>query len=244
MGISVVVTSGKGGVGKSTATVGLGRALTKLHRRVLMIDCDAGLRTLDKLTGIEKNLVFDISDVIHGRCAPIDAIYTCGQSNNLFVIPGASAPKGIIRPEVMKKFIEMLKRYYDYILLDSPAGVGRGFTSAACAADRAVVVCNPDPVSVRSAGIVREALEELGISERHLLINRFSDDFFDTIASYEDLDKVIDNAGIKLLGVVPEDYNLAASFLNGREANETGEGMMAFSRVASRLEGEMIPILM
>lgn len=241
MGVSTVITSGKGGVGKSTVSLGLGRALAKRGRRVLLVDCDAGLRSLDRMTGAEENLVFDISDVVYGRCAPAEAIYPCGEEG-LFLLPAPSQSENRIRPGVMRKLVPLLQRYYDHVLLDSPAGVGGGFRSAACAADRALIVCSPDPVCVRGVAVARELLEKLGLSQIRLVINRFNGELFSETGAYGDLDGVIDAGGVRLMGVVPEDFSLAAAFLRGKEAKEDSKGMMALCRIAGRLEGESIPI--
>lgn len=241
MGVSTVITSGKGGVGKSTVSLGLGRALAKRGRRVLLVDCDAGLRSLDRMTGTEENLVFDISDVVYGRCAPAEAIYPCGEEG-LFLLPAPSQSENRIRPGVMRKLVPLLQRYYDHVLLDSPAGVGGGFRSAACAADRALIVCSPDPVCVRGVAVARELLEKLGLSQIRLVINRFNGELFSETGAYGDLDGVIDAGGVRLMGVVPEDFSLAAAFLRGKEAKEDSKGMMALCRIAGRLEGESIPI--
>lgn len=242
MGIATVITSGKGGVGKSTVAVGLGRALAQRGRRVLLVDCDAGLRSLDRMTGTEENLVFDIADVVFARCSPVEAIYPCGGAEGLFLMPAPSLGEDMIRPGVMKKLVPLLKRYFDHVLLDSPAGVGSGFRSAASGADRALVVCNSDPVCVRSAGVARELLGKLGVPEMRLVINRFNRELFRETDAYSDLDGVIDGAGIRLMGVVPEDFALAASFLQGKSAREDSPGMKALCRVAGRLEGETIPL--
>lgn len=244
MGVSAVIISGKGGVGKSTITVGLGRTLAEKGRRVLLVDCDAGLRSLDRMTGVEQELVFDISDVVRGRCAPVDAIYPCAEAERLFMLPAPASQQDAVKPAVMKRFVPLLKRYYDYVLLDAPAGVDRTVTAAACAADKALVVCSPDPVCVRGSVAVREMLDELGVREKGLIINRFNGEFFDTVSAYEDLDAVIDDTGIRLMGVVPEDYSLAAAYLKGKAAPGTLRGMMAISRITARFEGEMIPIVL
>jgi len=260
MGIATVITSGKGGVGKSTVAVGLGRALAARGRRVLLVDCDAGLRGLDRLSGTEDSLVYDISDVVFGRCSPAQAIYPCrtegleeqpgkkGQpaqeepSEGLFLLPAPVHVEDMVRPAVMRRLIPLLKRYYDHVLLDSPAGVGMGFQSAACAADRALVLCGPDPVSVRSAANVRMLLQQLGIEDMRLIINQFDRGFFRETGAFHDLDGVIDAAGVQLGALVPADHSLAAAFLRGRPASADSPGMLAISRAAARLEGENVPM--
>ena len=241
MGIATVITSGKGGVGKSTAAVGLGRALARRGRRVLLIDCDAGLRSLDRLTGTEESLIYDIADVVYGRCSPAQAIYPCGE-DGLFLLPAPVNVDDRIPPVVMGRLAPLLKRYYDHVLLDSPAGVGAGFQSAASAADRALVLCSPDPVCVRSTASVRRLLEGLGVEELRLLINPLDVNLFLETDAFYDLDSVVDACGIRLIGVVPRDRRLAAATLKGRAAPENSPGQMAFCRVAARLEGEAVPI--
>ena len=188
MGVSTVITSGKGGVGKSTVSVGLGRALAQRGRRVLLIDCDAGLRSLDRMTGTEEALVFDLSDVIQGRCAPADAIYPCTETEGLFLLPAPSSGEDMASPSVMRR------------------------------------------------------LELLAVPELRLVINRFNSRLFDETGVYSDLDNVIDASSIRLFGVVPEDYSLAAAFLKGKKAEEHSKGMMALCRIAGRLDGETIPL--
>lgn len=263
MGIATVITSGKGGVGKSTAAVGLGRALAARGRRVLLVDCDAGLRGLDRLSGTEDGLVYDISDVVFGRCSPAQAIYPCrtqdppgdgakkekpseegGQAAELgmFLLPAPVHVQDMVRPPVMRRLVPLLKRYYDHVLLDSPAGVGMGFQSAACAADRALVLCGPDPVSVRSAASVRTLLQQLEIEDMRLVINQFDRGLFRETGAFEDLDGVIDASGIQLGALIPLDHSLAAAFLRGRPAPAGSPGMLAMSRTAARLEGENVPM--
>ena len=136
MGAITVITSGKGGVGKSTTTVGLACALSRRGRRVLLIDGDAGLRSLDRMLGVESSLVYDISDVAAGRCEPIRAIYPCPGFNGLFLLPAPGKEDNIIPPEIMRQLVPLLASYYDHVLVDSPAGVGLGFLSAIAAAQR------------------------------------------------------------------------------------------------------------
>ena len=154
------------------------------------------------------------------------------------MLPAPAQGDDLVRPVVMRRLIPLLKRYYDHVLLDSPAGVGIGFRAAACGADRALVICSPDPVCVRSASSVRQLLDKLGVPDRKLVINRFNGDFFDETGAYRDLDSVIDAAGLRLFGLVPEDITMAAAFLTGQSAPERSGGMMAMARIAARLEGE------
>lgn len=244
MGAVTVITSGKGGAGKSTTAVGLGRALSQKGGRVLLVDCDAGLRTLDRMTGIEESLVYDSADVVAGRCAPIDAIYPCPAFPGLYVMPAPARGEDMVPQRLMRRLAPLLKAYYDHVLLDSPAGVGRGFAAAACGADRALVVCTPDPVCVRGAAVAKGLLDNLGILKQRLVINRYNSDLFEKISLMEDLDKVIDETGIRLLGVVPEDLSLAAAVFRGEEAPAGAKGMMALKRLAGRLTGERIPVIL
>ena len=242
MGFSTVITSGKGGAGKSTVSVGLGYAFSRQGSRVLLVDCDAGLRSLDRMLGIEENLVFDISDVVCGRCAPAEAIYPCPGQEGLFLLPAPVSAEALVPVGVMRRLVPMLQQYFDHVILDSPAGVSAGFAAAVCAADRAVVISGADPVGVRSASSVRTLLEGYPVKEIRLVINRFNEAYFRTTGTYEDLDEVIDRSGIRLLGLVPEDLPMAARIVSGKRPPESTPGMMALSRIASRIQGERVPI--
>ncbi len=243
MGVVTVICSGKGGVGKSTVSVGLGRALSIKGRNVLLIDCDAGLRTLDKMTGIEKELLFDISDVTDGNCAPINAIYHVKNTNGLHVLPAPMSITGMPVPKVMAKLVTMLKKYYDHVIIDSPAGIGNGFKTAAISADKALIISNPDPVCVRSTERVGELIGEMGIKNKRLIINKFNEVLFNKIDVAKDLDGIVDDTGVRLLGVIPEDYELAARFLKGKSVSKTSDSMLSFMRIAARFEGESVPLL-
>ena len=259
MGSAIVVTSGKGGVGKSTVSLGLAAHFGACGERVLLIDCDAGLRSLDRMTGTEEALVFDSADVVAGRCTPAEAIYPCGAMPGVSLMPAPASGEDLISAPVMLRLVPMLKRYFDRVILDSPAGVGRGFRAAAAAADRALIVCNSDPVCIRDAAIVRRLLQELNVEDRRLVINRFNVDYFRSItagadpkkgqaepaaALLHDLDDVIDQSGVQLIGVVPEDYTLSGAFARGRLAPADAPGRMALSRIASRMDGISVPLML
>lgn len=242
MGAITVITSGKGGVGKSTLTSGLGFALSKRGRRVLLIDGDAGLGCLDHMLGVEEQKVFDIADVVSGRVEPLKAVYSCPFSEGLFLMPAPATEDDLISPDIMKQLLSVLGRYYDHVLIDCPAGVGGGFQSAIAAAKRALVVSTPDPVCLNGAKKTRALLEEYGVRQQRLIINRFSSRNFRTQNVYPDLDSVIDAAGIRLIAVVPEDALLAAAAANSVPASPKSFGAMALGRLAARLEGEHVPL--
>ena len=257
MGSAIVVTSGKGGVGKSTVSLGLAAQFAANGERVLLIDCDAGLRSLDRMTGTEEELVYDSSDVVAGRCAPAQAIYPCPAMPGVSLMPAPASGEDLVPAHVMERLVPMLKKYFDRVILDSPAGVGRGFKAAAVAADSALIVCNSDPVCIRDAAIVRRLLEELGITERRLVINRFHADYFRSMmpavgkkstsdetdaAFFRDLDDVIDLSGVQLIGIVPDDKTLSAAFTCGKLPGADTPGLMAIARIASRLNGISVPL--
>ncbi len=248
MSSAYVLTSGKGGVGKSTVAVGLAAQFAAGGERVLLVDCDAGLRSLDRMTGTESTVVYDSSDVVAGRCAPAQAVYPCPTMPGVSLMPAPLCGEDLIPEHAMTRLVPLLKRYFDRVILDSPAGVGRGFRSAAAAADAALVVCSPDPVCIRDAAAVGALLSEMGVEERRLVINRFSPAHFDAVAGGEgpgalrDLDDVIDLSGIRLAGVVPEDRAFAARLLRGELPSAGTPGMAALQRIAARLSGVAVPL--
>lgn len=248
MGTAIVVTSGKGGVGKSTVSLGLAAQFAAGGQRVLLLDCDAGLRSLDRMTGTEEGLLFDSSDVVAGRCAPAEAIYACEAFPGVSLMPAPARGEDLVPAHAMQRLVPMLCRYFDRVLLDSPAGVGRGFRAAAAGAESAVIVCNPDPVCIRDAAAVRGLLLEAGVQTQRLVINRFDASYFRGLAKASaengcrDLDDVIDTSGVRLLGVVPEDGAMAASMALGRPPAGDTPGMTALARIVSRLNGVAVPI--
>mgnify|MGYP000865076450 CR=1 FL=1 len=237
-----VIASGKGGAGKSTVTAGLGAALAARGRRVLLIDGDAGLGCLDHMLGVSERRVFDLADVVSGAAEPDKAVYVSSFSPNLFLLPAPGAEEDVVSPDIMRELAGVFSRYYDYVLIDSPAGVGQGFFSAAAAARRALLVATPDPVCLRDTAQTRLRLREAGVAQQRLVINRFSGAAFRRQGYYRDLDAVIDAAGVRLIAVVPDDPRLAAAAANARPAPEKSPGGMALARLAARMEGERVPL--
>lgn len=242
MGAVTVITSGKGGVGKSTVTAGLGTALARRGRRVLLVDADAGLPSLDLFLSCREEQVYDLSDVVAGRTAVSRALYPCPFCRGLWLLPAPAREADIVSPSVMRQLIRAVSPYYDHILIDCPAGLGMGFRSAAAAAQRGLAVATPDAVSLRGCETTRRALEEEGISQQRLIVNRFSAAAFRTQKTFRDLDHVIDTAGIRLIGVVPEDPAIPLRESAGEPLPEKSPAALAFARMAARLEGETIPL--
>lgn len=240
MAIVTAVVSGKGGVGKSTLSAGIGAALARRGERVLLVDCDAGLRSQDVLLGVTEHLVFDASDVMEGRCSPEQAIYECASCPGLSMI---AAPMGKpLLPEVSRALVQTLSRDFDRILMDGPAGIGSGFAAAIAPAKEALVIATPDAVSVRSGSVVRSELERAGIQSYRLVLNRFSAMRFIKAGSFQDLDALIDRVGVQLIGVVPEDPSVPLMASKGIPLLSRGVCSEAFMRIAARLCGERVPL--
>lgn len=242
MGKVTVITSGKGGTGKSTVTAGLGAALVRRGSRVLLIDCDAGMRGIDLMLGVSGELVFDIADIINGNCPPASAIYPCRTVPELYILPAPQNIRDELSPSVMKQLTRVLKGYYDHILIDCPAGIGMGFETAVAPADRAVLVTNAEPLSVRGCDKVRRKLQYCSVDDISLIINRFSEKKFRKLDAYPDLDAVIDEAGARLLGVVPEDLAGANASQKGLPIEGSMKAAEAFDRIAARLDGKEAPL--
>lgn len=243
MGKVTVITSGKGGTGKSTVTAGLGAALVRRGDRVLVIDCDAGMRGIDLMLGVSGELVFDIADIISGNCSPARAIYPCKTVPELYILPAPQNIRDEISPSVMKQLVDVLKGHYDHILVDCPAGIGAGFEASAAPADRAVLVTNPEPLSVRGCDKVRRQLQYYDIKDISLIINKFNERRFRKMDAYEDLDAVIDEAGARLLGIVPEDTLAANASQKGLPIEGRIPAAFALDRIASRLDGIYVSLL-
>ena len=240
MGTITVVTSGKGGAGKSTVSAGLGCAMARLGKNVLLLDGDAGLRSLDLILGVGDETVYDLADVFAGRCEPIRAIYPSPVCERVSVIPAPVALDQLCSPEDMRRLCRGFTRYYDEVIVDCPAGVGPGFETAVAAADRALVVTTPDLVCARDAGIIRDLLYRRRLPAR-LLINRLR------VAPIvrgktPDVDDVIDMAGLQLIGILPDDEQVAIASANGQPLPAGCEAFTALSNIARRLCGEDVPL--
>lgn len=239
----IVIASGKGGTGKSTVAVGLGTALAQSGCKVLLIDCDSGMRGLDIMLGITQNLVFDIADAVSGSCTVENTVYPCPGKQGLFLMPAPLNAYDEIAPQVLGQLVEGVADIFDYVIIDSPAGVGSGFDAAAYPATRGLVVVNTEPTSVRGGQNVANKLRSLGIDDIRLVINRFNKQTFRKMGLYEDLDEVIDITSLQLIGIIPEDYQLAAAIQSGKSGSDTGIGMKCLTKLARRIQGITEPLL-
>ncbi len=229
----IAVVSAKGGAGKSTVSAGLGRALSGRGFRVLLVDMDAALRSLDILLNVGDKLLFDWGDVLSGGCEGGKALIKAG--DNLFLLGAPAAALSVDR----QAFAAMITDYaaiFDFIILDSPAGLEQGFMLSVLAAGEALIVATPDDISIRAAATAAERVQADGDKSCRLVINRYR-----YAQSPRGIDSVIDGTAVRLIGVVPEDAALtlvAAGQPLSRSAPSTG----AFLRIAGRLLGEKVPL--
>ena len=239
----IVITSGKGGVGKTTTTANLGTGLAKLDKKVVMIDTDIGLRNLDVVMGLENRIVYNLVDVVEGNCRIKQALIKDKRYPNLCLLPSAQTrDKSSVTPEQMIKLIEELKEDFDYILLDCPAGIEQGFKNA-IAADRALIVTTPEVSPVRDADRIIGLLEANEIHKIDLIVNRLRMDMVKRgdMMSIED---VIEILAVDLIGAVPDDDSIVVSTNQGEPCvgNDSLAGQ-AYMNICRRVLGEDVPML-
>lgn len=211
MARKIVITSGKGGVGKTTVCAKLGINLAKLGFRVVLIDVDIGLNNLDVVMGIENQVVFDITDVIMGKCRAKQALVQDRQVSSLYVMPSAHAYNKVnILGEHIKNVLDMLEGSYDYILIDCPAGVEAGFQRAVFSANEALIVVTPHLSAIRDASKVSAILKDSGITSQGLVINRMRGDLL-LEGQLLNVESIVKNLNLPLLGVIPEDDAIGTS---------------------------------
>lgn len=239
----IVVTSGKGGVGKTTTTASLGAALAIKGKRVLVVDADIGLRNLDVILGLENRIVFNLVDVAKKVCKPAQAIIKSKRSNNLFLLPASQTDdKDVVTEDEVREVIDQYRKEFHFILVDSPAGIEQGFKNACAAADKGLIVTTPEIPAIRDADRVIGLLSARGV-EVNLIINRID---FDMVRRGDMLSvaDVQDILGVELLGVVERDQNVIVAANCGEPVayNPKSEAGQAFMRIAGRLCGEKISI--
>lgn len=241
MGTAIVVTSGKGGTGKTSLTAGVASCLAALGRRVLCIDMDVGLRNLDIALGMTDCALMDFTDVILGRCPLERAAAPHPELVGLSLLTAPVNRDEAMDSEGILRLLEQARARYDYVLMDSPAGVGRGFRLAAGGADRAIVVSTSDASSLRDA---QRAVAELSLEQIQLVVNRVQPRLLHQLRST--IDDAMDAAGLPLLGVVPEDERVMLSANRGVPLIldcRGGGAALAYLNIAKRLEGLRVPVM-
>ena len=240
----IVVTSGKGGVGKTTTTANLGTGLAKLNKKVVLVDTDIGLRNLDVVLGLENRIVYNLVDVVDGNCKISQALIKDKKVDGLYLLPAAQTrDKDAVTPDQMKTLVEDLRKDFDYIILDCPAGIEQGFKNAIAAADRALVVTTPEVSAVRDADRIIGLLEANEIKNIRLIVNRLNIDMVKhgNMMTAEDVVEVL---SVDLIGVVPYDEKIVVSTNTGTPlaGDDTLVGQ-SYMNVSKRIMGEDVPFL-
>ena len=240
----IVVTSGKGGVGKTTSTANIGAGLARMNKKVVLVDTDIGLRNLDVVMGLENRIIYNLVDVIEGTCRLKQALIRDKHYPGLYLLPSAQTrDKSAVMPEQMIKLADGLKDIFDYVILDCPAGIEQGFKNAIAAAGRAIVVTTPEVSSIRDADRIIGLLEHAGIKKIDLVVNRIRMDMVKRgeMMSVED---VLDILAVNLLGAIPDDENIVLAANHGEPVigSDSLSGQ-AYMNIARRIAGETVPLL-
>ena len=240
-----VVTSGKGGVGKTTTTANIGTALAMDGHKVVLLDADIGLRNLDLIMGLENRVVYDLVNVVEGKCRLKQALIKDKRHKDLYMLPAAQTrDKDAVSAEQMKALCDELRKEFDYILIDCPAGIEQGFKNAISGADEAIVVTTPEVSAVRDADRIIGLLEANEIREPQLIVNRVRIDMVKNgnMMSVED---IVELLATKLLGVVPDDQEIIITSNKGEPAaiNTKSRIGMAYKNIAQRIQGHQVPLM-
>lgn len=245
MSEAIVITSGKGGVGKTTTTANIGTGLASLGKKVVVVDGDTGLRNLDVLMGLENRIVFTLLDVVEERCRLKQALIKDKRFPNLYLMPTAQTrDKNDVTTEQMLNLVRELKQEFDYVIIDCPAGIEQGFENAIVGADRALIVVNPEVTSVRDADRVIGKLDAKGLDDHQLIVNRLDYEMVKR-GDMLDVSDILDSLAIKLIGIVPVDEEITIATNKGEPVvlNNKAASGQAFNHIAKRILGEEIPFV-
>lgn len=245
MGEVIVITSGKGGVGKTTTTANIGTGLALQGKKVVLIDTDIGLRNLDVVMGLENRIVYDLVDVVEGSCRMKQALIKDKRYEGLHLLPAAQTrDKNAVTPQQMVTLCDELKKEFDFILVDCPAGIEQGFKNAIAGADKALVVTTPEVSAVRDADRIIGLLEANEIKNPRLIVNRVRQDMVKR-GDMMSIDDIIDILAIDLIGVVPDDENIIISTNRGEPAVTDNKSLagQAYRNITRRVMGEEVPLL-
>jgi septum site-determining protein MinD len=245
VGEAIVVTSGKGGVGKTTTSANLGTALALQGKKVCMVDTDIGLRNLDVVMGLENRIIYDLVDVVEGRCRLQQALIKDKRFDELYLLPAAQTKdKHAVSPESVRTIILELKNDFEYVIIDCPAGIEQGFKNAVAGADKAIVVTTPENAAVRDADRIIGLLENEKIQSPKLIINRIRPNMMKK-GEMLDIDEICQVLAIDLLGIVPDDEYVIKAANAGEPTvmNPTSRAAIAYRNIARRVLGDTVPLM-
>ena len=244
MGEAIVITSGKGGVGKTTTTANIGTALALMDKKICLIDTDIGLRNLDVIMGLENRIIYDIVDVIEGRCKLQQALIQDKRFESLSLLPAAqTSDKSAVTTDGMEQIVAELKQDYDYIIIDCPAGIEQGFQNAVAGADQAIVITTPEKSSVRDADRIIGLLEQYDMERPRLVINRIRHHMMKD-GDMLDIDNIIQILSIDLIGIVMDDDEVIKASNQGEPIalKSNSKASIAYRNIARRILGESVPV--
>ncbi|WP_409341656.1 septum site-determining protein MinD [Paenibacillus sp. MBLB4367] len=245
MGKAIVVTAGKGGVGKTTSTANIGTALALQGKKVVMVDTDIGLRNLDVVMGLENRIVYDLINVVEGRCRLQQALVKDKRFDELYMLPAAQTKdKDAVTPEQVRDIVLELKKDFDFVLIDCPAGIEQGFKNAVAGAEEAIVVTTPERTAVRDADRVIGLLETNKIHSPKLLINRVRNNMVRS-GDMLDIDEICSVLAVELLGIVPDDEAVIKAVNIGEPTvmNPSSKASIAYRNIARRMLGDSVPLM-
>lgn len=246
MAKTIVITSGKGGVGKTTSTANIGTALALQGKKVCLIDMDIGLRNLDVVLGLENRIIYDVIDVIEGRAKVHQALIKDKRFDDLlFLLPAAQhADKNAVSPDDVMEIVAELDEFYDYILIDSPAGIERGFENSIVAADAAIIITTPEISAIRDADRIVGILEQRDIEEPKLVINRIRREMIDS-GDIMDVDEITHHLSLELLGIIYDDDEVVRTSNKGNPIVLDPDHISSkgYRNIAQRILGNSVPLL-
>lgn len=245
MATAIVVTSGKGGVGKTTSTANISTALALLGKSVCIVDADIGLRNLDVVMGLENRIIYDIVDVANGDCRLEQALIRDKRFEHLSLLPAAQTKdKRALTEDRMREFVSKLKETFEYVVIDCPAGIEDGFRVAVSAADAAIVVTTPENTAVRDADRVIGLLERDRVGQPRLLVNRIRPEMVKR-GEMLDIDEIVQMLGCDLLGIVPDDEGVIRNSNRGEPIamNPDAPSGLAYRNIARRILGDSVPLM-
>jgi len=240
----ITITSGKGGVGKTTTTANIGTALALQGKRVAVVDSDIGLRNLDAILGLENRIVYDLVDVVEGQCRLRQALIKDKRLPDLYLLPAAQTrDKNAVNSVQMEQLCQQLRAEFDFVVIDSPAGIEQGFRNAIVGADEIIIVANPEMASVRDADRIIGLVEAAGKPEPRLILNRLRAEMARR-GDMMDVADVLEVLGVDLLGIVPEDEMIIVATNKGEPIvfEKRSRAGRAFLHAAQRIMGEEVPL--